>query len=66
MATKRVEVRLPRDLGLTRAQAKQLQDLFENRVAEVLRRAAAQARTRLVHPEPKRAAIRAKVKNQIV
>ena len=66
MATNRVEVRLPKELGLNRKQAKKLQDLFQNRVAEVLKGAAAQARSRMVHPEPKRLAIRAKVKNQIV
>ena len=66
MATNRVEVRLPKALGLTRKQAKHLQDLFQNRVAEVLKGAAAQAKSRLVHPEPKRLAIRAKVKNEVV
>ena len=63
---KKVEVRLPKALALNRKQTKHLQDLFQNKVAQVLKDAAAQAQTRLVHPEPKRLVIRAKVKNQVV
>jgi hypothetical protein len=65
----RVEIRIPQALGLTKKQAKQLEDYFQKQLADVLRGAAAAAKNKLVHPEPKgpkAVAIRAKAKNQIV
>jgi hypothetical protein len=69
-AAPKIEIRIPRDLGLTRKQAKELENLFQAQLADVLKGAEAAAKNKLVHPEPRSSssalAARAKSKSEVV
>lgn len=67
-AAPKIEIRIPKDLGLTRKQAKELEAHFQSQLADVLKGevAAVKSRSIIIDSPQRKLAARAKSKTEVV